>query len=132
VYRRLCRHLAHNVNLSAKAICGLGAFAKLCDLRGDKAKAAEYQALAKQFAARWVKEADDGDHFRLAFDRPGTWSQKYILGLGPHPGLKPIPGRGAGKGHWRTTAGFKTLTACRWTTAKLTPSSTGSSGPRHA
>ena len=33
-------HLAHNVNLSAKAICGLGAFAKLCEMRGDKAKAA--------------------------------------------------------------------------------------------
>ena len=28
-------HLAHNVNLSAKAICGLGAFAKLCEMRGD-------------------------------------------------------------------------------------------------
>jgi len=43
-------HLAHNVNLSAKAICGLGAFAKLCELRGDKAKAAEYAKLAKEFA----------------------------------------------------------------------------------
>ena len=72
-------HLAHNVNLSAKAICGLGAFAKLCEMRGDKAQAAELNALAKQFAARWVKEGDDGDHFRLAFDRPGTWSQKYNL-----------------------------------------------------
>ena len=39
-------HLAHNVNLSAKAICGLGSFAKLCELRGDKAKAAEYFKLA--------------------------------------------------------------------------------------
>ncbi|NOS68440.1 MAG: DUF4965 domain-containing protein [Verrucomicrobia bacterium] len=72
-------HLAHNVNLSAKAIIGLGAFGKLCDLRGDKAKAVEYSKLAKEFAARWVKEAADGDHFRLAFDRPGTWSQKYNL-----------------------------------------------------
>jgi len=84
-------HLAHNVNLSVKAICGLGAFAKLCALRGDAAKAAEYQALAKSFAERWVKEARDGDHFRLAFDKPGTWSQKYnlvwdrILGLGLFP-----------------------------------------------
>jgi hypothetical protein len=84
-------HLAHNVNLSVKAICGLGAFAKLCDLRGDKAKAAEYLKLAREFAQRWVKEADDGDHFRLAFDRPGTWSQKYnliwdrILGLNLFP-----------------------------------------------
>jgi len=84
-------HLAHNVNLSAKAICGLGAFAKLCEMRGDKAKADEYFKLAREFAAKWVKEADDGDHFRLAFDRPGSWSQKYnlvwdrILGLNVFP-----------------------------------------------
>ena len=84
-------HLAHNVNLSAKAICGLGAFARLCDMRGDKVKSAEYSKLAKEFAARWAKEADDGDHFRLAFDNPGTWSQKYnlvwdrILGLNLFP-----------------------------------------------
>ena len=84
-------HLAHNVNLSAKAICGLGAFAKLCELRGDQAKADEYFKLARECAARWVREADDGNHFRLAFDRPGTWSQKYnlvwdcILGLNLFP-----------------------------------------------
>jgi len=84
-------HLAHNVNLSAKAICGLGAFAKLCDLRGDKVKSVDLMKLAKEFAARWVKEAADGDHFRLAFDKPGSWSQKYnlvwdrILGLDLFP-----------------------------------------------
>jgi hypothetical protein len=84
-------HLAHNVNLSAKAIIGLGSFAKLCELRGDKAKAAEYFKLAREFVQRWVKEADDGEKFRLAFDRPGTWSQKYnlmwdrILGLNLFP-----------------------------------------------
>ncbi len=84
-------HLAHNVNLSAKAIVGLGAFAKLCELRGDHAKAGEYRELARAFAQRWMKEADDGDHFRLAFDKPGTWSQKYnliwdrILGLNLFP-----------------------------------------------
>jgi len=83
--------LAHNVNLSAKAICALGAFGKLTAMRGDQAKAEEYTKLAKEFALRWVKEADDGDHFRLAFDRPGTWSSKYnlvwdrILGLNLFP-----------------------------------------------
>jgi hypothetical protein len=72
-------HLAHNVNLSVKAICGLGSFAKLCEMRGDQAKADEYFKLARQFAQRWVKEADDGEKFRLAFDKPGSWSQKYNL-----------------------------------------------------
>ena len=72
-------HLAHNVNLSAKAITALGAFAKLAEMRGDKALSTEYRALAEQFAARWAKEAADGEHYRLAFDRPGTWSQKYNL-----------------------------------------------------
>jgi hypothetical protein len=63
----------------------------LCELRGDKAKADEYFKLAREFAQRWVKEADDGEKFRLAFDRPGTWSQKYnlmwdrILGLNLFP-----------------------------------------------
>jgi hypothetical protein len=55
------------------------------------ARAAQYHGLAQQFANRWIKEADDGGHFRLAFDRPGTWSQKYnlvwdrILGLDLFP-----------------------------------------------
>lgn len=72
-------HLAHNVNLSAKAICGLGAYAQLCEMRGDDKQAAEFRKTAKEFAKRWIKEADDGDHYRLAFDKPGTWSQKYNL-----------------------------------------------------
>ncbi len=84
-------HLAHNVNLSAKAVCALGAFAQLCDLRNRQQEATAYRRLAKQFADRWIMEADDGDHFRLAFDRSGTWSQKYnlvwdrILGLNLFP-----------------------------------------------
>lgn len=84
-------HLAHNTNLSIKAICGLGAFAKLAAMRGDQAAADKHAGLAKEFAARWVKEAADDGHYRLAFDRPGSWSQKYnlvwdrILGLGLFP-----------------------------------------------
>ena len=82
--RQLCTddfagHLAHNVNLSAKAIVALGAYGKLCELRGQAAPAREFTLLARQCAERWAKEADDGDHFRLAFDQPGTWSQKYNL-----------------------------------------------------
>jgi hypothetical protein len=72
-------HLAHNTNLSIKAILALGAYAQLCDATGRRADAASYRALAEGMAARWVRMADDGDHFRLAFDKPGTWSQKYNL-----------------------------------------------------
>jgi hypothetical protein len=85
-------HLAHNVNLSAKAIVALGAYAQLSRLRGETKTADRFLALARKFAGQWAREADDGDHFRLAFDRKKTWSQKYnlvwdrILGLNLFPG----------------------------------------------
>jgi hypothetical protein len=72
-------HLAHNVNLSAKAIVALGCYAEMCTMRGEQAEAGKFRALAERFARQWVTAAADGDHTRLAFDRPGTWSQKYNL-----------------------------------------------------
>jgi hypothetical protein len=72
-------HLAHNANLSIKAILALGAYGKLAEQLGHKDVAREYGRMAKEFATRWVGMANDGDHFRLAFDRSGTWSQKYNI-----------------------------------------------------
>ena len=72
-------HLAHNVNLSAKGICALGAYAKLLQKLGQSEQAAYYGAKAKEFAAIWEQEAKDEDCYRLAFDQAGTWSLKYNL-----------------------------------------------------
>lgn len=72
-------HLAHNTNLSLKAILALGSYAKLCQMVGNTARAEEYMGLAKEMAQQWMHMADDGNHYRLAFDKPGTWSQKYNL-----------------------------------------------------
>jgi hypothetical protein len=84
-------HLAHNANLSVKAILGLAAYGDLCRMRGDQADAERYAALARTDAAHWVQAAADGDHFRLAFDKPNTWSQKYNLAWDRILGLNIFP-----------------------------------------
>ena len=72
-------HFAHNTNLSIKAIMGIAGYGKLAGMLGKKEIAEKYQQQAKQMAAKWVEMANDGDHFKLTFDKPGTWSQKYNL-----------------------------------------------------
>ncbi len=84
-------HLAHNTNLSIKAIMGLASYARLAEMRGDAAEAERVRQVAQAFTDRWVKEAADGDHYGLVFDKKGTWSQKYnlvwdqLLGFGLFP-----------------------------------------------
>ena len=84
-------HLAHNINLSAKAIVALGSYAMLCEMRGKKREATEVLKKVEEMVKDWVEQATEGDHTRLAFDKPGTWSQKYnlvwdrILGLDLFP-----------------------------------------------
>lgn len=72
-------HLSHNVNLSAKAIMGIEAFARLAGRLGRKEEAEEYHKRAKEMAADWEKRAAAGDHYALAFGSPETWSLKYNL-----------------------------------------------------
>jgi hypothetical protein len=72
-------HLAHNSNLSIKAILALASYAKLAGLLGHDQVRNQYSERARAYAARWAQLAQDQDHYRLAFDRPGTWSQKYNL-----------------------------------------------------
>jgi hypothetical protein len=72
-------HLAHNTNLSIKAIEALGAFVQIARGVGDTKLATHYETVVKPMPGQWQRMALDGDHYKLAFDQPGTWSQKYNL-----------------------------------------------------
>ena len=70
---------SHNANLSAKGILGIASYALLAKMLGKQEDAEKYLATAKRMAKEWEKQASDGDHYRLAFDQPDSWGQKYNL-----------------------------------------------------
>ena len=73
-------HLAHNCNLSLKAISGIIGLSLIYKMMGETAKADEFLAKAKELAADWAVRASNGDgSYRLAFDRPGSFSMKYNI-----------------------------------------------------
>ena len=72
-------HVAHNANLSVKAIEALGAYADMAARLHHNADAATYLADARSKATKWVAMAAEDDHYKLAFNSPHTWSQKYNL-----------------------------------------------------
>jgi hypothetical protein len=84
-------HLAHNANLSIKAILALRSYGILAEMTGRQDAAAEYRRTAQDFAGKWIELAGEGDHYRLAFDAPGTWSQKYNLVWDKLLGLNLFP-----------------------------------------
>jgi hypothetical protein len=84
-------HLAHNANLSVKAIVALGAYGKLAAALGHNDAARQYEQTARDFAGRWILLAQEGDHFRLAFNSANSWSQKYNLVWDKLLGLNLFP-----------------------------------------
>ena len=83
-------HLAHNCNLSLKAIMGIASYGIILDGIGENGE--KYIELAREMAQDWLVRASSGDcTFRLAFDKEGSFSMKYnivwdkILDLGIMP-----------------------------------------------
>ncbi|MBO5222171.1 MAG: DUF4965 domain-containing protein [Clostridia bacterium] len=74
-------HLAHNANLSVKAIMGIAAWGMLKGMMGDKNAEANYISVARDLAKQWKEKSYDSANgcYRLAFDQPETWSIKYNL-----------------------------------------------------
>ncbi len=72
-------HWAHNANLSVKAIMGVAGYSEMARMLGLNDVADKYAATAKKMAVKWEEMANEGDHYRLAFDRKNTWSQKYNM-----------------------------------------------------
>lgn len=64
--------LAHNCNLSLKAILGIASYAKMFN---DE----KYMSIAKEYAKRWEEDTKTKDATALTFDTKDTWSLKYNL-----------------------------------------------------
>ena len=71
--------IAHNANLSIKAIIAMGAFGKLCKMRGMSAEARDYHALAVRWAKKWMKIDWNGNHYQMTFVDRHSWSMLYNL-----------------------------------------------------
>lgn len=120
-------HFAHNANLSVKAIIGIASYGMLAEMLGKNRLARTYREQARRMAQEWEQMANDGDHYRLTFDKPGTWSQKYnlvwdkLLGFGVFPDKvveKEIP----------YYLSQQNSSVCRWIAVVRIPSPTGLCG----
>jgi len=69
--------IAHSSNLALKGIVGIAAMSQIAQVAGNAADAASFAATAKSYIATWLTSSQDGQHLRLAYDQPGTWSLKY-------------------------------------------------------
>ena len=73
-------HLAHNCNLSLKAIMGIMGMSILYGMLGNEDEADKYKKIAKEKADSWTKRAKNADgSYKLAFDKDGSYSMKYNM-----------------------------------------------------
>lgn len=73
-------HMAHNCNLSLKAIVGIAAYSMILKAFSRFDEAEKYMEIAREMAKSWVERAKNSDgSFRLTFDRPETRGMKYNM-----------------------------------------------------
>ncbi|MBO4216521.1 MAG: DUF4965 domain-containing protein [Clostridia bacterium] len=73
-------HLAHNCNLSLKAVMGIAGMAILLKNTGRERDGERYMRKARKMARSWLVRAANGDgSYRLAFDLEGSYSMKYNM-----------------------------------------------------
>ena len=58
---------------------GVAGYSEIAHILGLNSVAERYADIAKKMAMKWEEMANEGDHYRLAFDRNNTWSQKYNI-----------------------------------------------------
>lgn len=83
-------HLAHNINLSAKAVIGLACYARMQRRLGNEENANVWEAKAKSMAQSWLARAKTQEATALTFDGQG-WSMKYNLVWDQLLGLDLLP-----------------------------------------
>lgn len=73
-------HLAHNCNLSAKAVMGIKGYALIAEFLGDKEEVKFYSETAQNTANEWMRNAksDDG-WYKHTFNSNEGYSLKYNL-----------------------------------------------------
>ena len=73
-------HMAHNCNLSLKAIMGIAAYSLILKAFDRKDEAEVYMQTAREMAKSWIERAQNSDgSFRLTFDQPETRGMKYNM-----------------------------------------------------
>lgn len=71
-------HMSHNCNLSLKAIMGIAGYGDILRNLGRGNEADDAMEIAKRYVASFLERAKNEDgSYRLAYDRPGTFSLKY-------------------------------------------------------
>lgn len=75
-------HLTRNANLSIEAIMEFASYGRLCELTSRNEQAGRAFTVAHRYTLKWMRLANDGGHYVIAFGAEDTYSQKYNFCLG--------------------------------------------------